>query len=79
MGIDRESLARAAALLEHGDWQAAHEIVQEDEESAPACWAHDIVHLMEGDRERALLVRGARRRFREDALRKSRRSVALWR
>ena len=35
--------------LERGDWQAAHEIVQADEESPLACWAHGIVHLMEGD------------------------------
>jgi hypothetical protein len=37
------------ALLEKGDWQAAHKIVQEDEDSALACWAHGIVHIMEGD------------------------------
>ena len=35
--------------MEAGDWQAAHEIVQPDEESPLACWAHGIVHLMEGD------------------------------
>jgi len=35
--------------LERGDWNAAHEIVQKDEESALFCWAHGIVHLMEGD------------------------------
>ena len=35
--------------LERGDWQAAHEIVQKDEESPLACWAHGIVHVMEGD------------------------------
>ncbi|HEX6529338.1 MAG TPA: hypothetical protein VF004_05945 [Burkholderiales bacterium] len=39
----------AVTLLETGDWQAAHAIVQEDEESALACWAHGIVHLLEGD------------------------------
>ena len=49
MRIDRRSLAVAVALLETGDWQAAHAIVQEDEASALACWAHGIVHLMEGD------------------------------
>lgn len=49
MRIDRPSLAVAVALLETGDWQAAHAIVQEDEESALACWAHGIVHLLEGD------------------------------
>jgi hypothetical protein len=42
-------LARAVAHLENGDWRAAHEIVQQDEDSPLACWAHGIVHLMEGD------------------------------
>ena len=44
-----KDLRRAAALLAQGDWQAAHLIVQDDEESPLACWAHGIVHLMEGD------------------------------
>ena len=42
-------LRRAIALLEAGDWQGAHAIVQQDEESPLPCWAHGIVHLMEGD------------------------------
>jgi hypothetical protein len=42
-------LQRAVAHLENGDWQAAHAIVQDDEASLLACWAHGIVHLMEGD------------------------------
>lgn len=42
-------LKKAAALLAAGDWQAAHAIVQQDEESRLACWAHGIVHIMEGD------------------------------
>ena len=42
-------LRSAVALLEQGDWQAAHEIVQKDEDSALSCWAHGIVHVMEGD------------------------------
>ena len=48
MGAPRV-LRSAVALLERGDWQAAHKIVQEDEESALSCWAHGIVHVMEGD------------------------------
>ncbi|HYI85586.1 MAG TPA: hypothetical protein VEX61_00680 [Burkholderiales bacterium] len=44
-----KDLRRALALLQAGDWQAAHLIVQEDEDSRLACWAHGIVHLMEGD------------------------------
>src|SRR5207248_4990250 len=46
------SLSKAVALLEKGDWQAAHEIVQDDE-STLAAWLHGIVHTMEGDLENA--------------------------
>ena len=42
-------LRRAVTHLENGDWQAAHAIVQEDEDSRLFCWAHGIVHIMEGD------------------------------
>lgn len=42
-------LTAALDLLDKADWQAAHEIVQQDEHSPLACWAHGIVHLMEGD------------------------------
>jgi hypothetical protein len=48
-GSKTPDLPRAVALLEEGDWQAAHAIVQQDENSPLACWAHGIVHLMEGD------------------------------
>lgn len=47
--MDRRELEKAAQLLAAGDWQAAHLIVQEDEDDVMACWAHAIVHLMEGD------------------------------
>ena len=47
--MSSQELLKAVGLLEAGDWRAAHEIVQKDEESALACWAHGIVHLMEGD------------------------------
>ena len=42
-------LRRAISLLEAGDWQGAHAIVQQDEDSPLPCWAHGIVHIMEGD------------------------------
>ena len=45
----KKDLRQAVALLAAGDWQGAHAIVQEDEESRLSCWAHGIVHLMEGD------------------------------
>jgi hypothetical protein len=44
----KTGLPRAVELLAGGDWQGAHEIVQ-DETSSVACWAHGIVHIMEGD------------------------------
>ena len=42
------TLADAIELLEVGDWQAAHAIVQKDS-SPQGSWAHGIVHMMEGD------------------------------
>ena len=49
MQLSGADLSKALKHLEAGDWQAAHEIVQRDEASPLACWAHGIVHLMEGD------------------------------
>jgi hypothetical protein len=34
--------------LKKGDWEKAHAIVQVDE-SPLGCWAHGIVHMLEGD------------------------------
>ena len=64
MTITRVELKQAVGDLERGDWQAAHEIVQRDEESRLACWAHGIVHIMEGDLPNARYwYREAQRRF----------------
>ena len=41
-------LAKAVRHLEAGEWQAAHAIVQKDA-STLGCWAHGIVHIVEGD------------------------------
>jgi hypothetical protein len=49
MALTAAELNRALDFLDQGDWKAAHEIVQIDEESKLACWAHGIVHLIEGD------------------------------
>jgi len=65
--VTRSELSEAIALLEKGDWRAAHGIVQKDEGSALACWAHGIVHLMEGDAANARSwYRRAKRPFRRD-------------
>ena len=61
-------LERALALLENGDWQAAHEIVQKDEDSKLSCWAHGIVHMLEGDTSNARYwYRQAKRPFPREA------------
>jgi hypothetical protein len=63
----RKDLAKAVSHLEAGDWQAAHVIVQEDEQSPLACWAHGIVHIMEGDMPNARYwYRAAKREFPEE-------------
>jgi hypothetical protein len=49
MPLGRSELKRALKHLQENDWHAAHEIVQKDDDSPLACWAHGIVHLMEGD------------------------------
>ena len=66
MGTPRV-LRSALAHLEKGDWQAAHAIVQQDEDSPLACWAHGIVHAMEGDLANARYwYRAAKRSFPAD-------------
>ena len=47
-----DELRKAVDALAAGDWQAAHPIAQRDS-SAHGCWAHGIVHLLEGDRRNA--------------------------
>jgi len=60
--LSRSQLREAARHLQAGDWRAAHDIVQRDEESALACWAHGIVHIMEGDLPNARYWYGQARR-----------------
>lgn len=52
MSAPDEALARALDLLDKGDWQAAHVIVQ-NESSSLAAWLHGIVHTLEGDLDNA--------------------------
>jgi len=56
-------LARALDLLDAGEWQKAHEIVQ-DASSSLAAWLHGIVHTLEGDLDNARYwYRRAKRTF----------------
>jgi hypothetical protein len=45
----RAELTRAVELALAGDWTAAHQIVQQDEEDATSCWIHAVLHKIEGD------------------------------
>lgn len=42
------ALNTALRYLKKGDWEKAHTLVQKDE-SPMGCWAHGIVHMLEGD------------------------------
>jgi hypothetical protein len=42
------ALNTAIRHLQRGDWQKAHAIVQNDNTEL-GCWAHGIVHMLEGD------------------------------
>jgi hypothetical protein len=42
-------LLRAVELALAGDWDAAHQLVQEHENDANASWIHAVLHKMEGD------------------------------
>ena len=52
MPSPKPALATAVDLLDAGDWQQAHEIVQ-NESSVLAAWLHGIVHTLEGDLDNA--------------------------
>ena len=52
MSGNDDALSRALDLLDRGDWQAAHAIVQ-NESSTLAAWLHGIVHTLEGDLDNA--------------------------
>ncbi len=58
-----DALAKALEHLAAGEWQRAHEIVQEDK-STLAAWMHGIVHTIEGDLDNAQYwYRKAKREF----------------
>ncbi|HEU5395525.1 MAG TPA: hypothetical protein VFV81_00060 [Verrucomicrobiae bacterium] len=44
-----EELLRAVELALAGDWNAAHQSVQQYEENPLASWIHAVLHKIEGD------------------------------
>lgn len=49
MSAPKDELLRAIELALAGQWNAAHEIVQQYEGDATASWIHAVLHKMEGD------------------------------
>ena len=50
--MEKTPLGKVVRFLEAGEWKAAHVLVQKDASSL-GCWAHGIVHLVEGDLDNA--------------------------
>jgi hypothetical protein len=50
--MERAPIGKVVRYLETGEWKAAHHLVQKDASSL-GCWAHGIVHLIEGDLDNA--------------------------
>ena len=50
----KDELLRATELALAGDWEAAHELVQQHEDDAMAAWIHAVLHKMEGDLSNSL-------------------------
>lgn len=44
-----DDLLRAVDLALAGDWDTAHQLVQQYEGDATAAWIHAVLHKMEGD------------------------------
>jgi hypothetical protein len=49
----KERLLEAVVHAAAGNWQAAHEIVQDLEDDRIAAWIHALVHRLEGDLDNA--------------------------
>lgn len=44
-----DDLLKAVELALGGDWEAAHQLVQQYESDAMVAWIHAVLHKMEGD------------------------------
>ena len=47
--LSKTRLAEAIERALSGNWNAAHEIVQQDDQDEFACWIHAVLHRQEGD------------------------------
>ena len=49
MSAANHELLRAIDLALAGEWDAAHQIVQQHKDDATAAWIHAVLHKIEGD------------------------------
>jgi hypothetical protein len=49
MNAPKEDLLRAIELALAGEWDDAHQLVQQYEDDATAAWIHAVLHKIEGD------------------------------
>jgi hypothetical protein len=49
MSAMNDDLLRAVELALAGEWDAAHQLVQQYESDATASWIHAVLHKIEGD------------------------------
>lgn len=49
MSAPNNELLRAVELAQSGQWDAAHNLVQQYEADAMAAWIHAVLHKIEGD------------------------------
>lgn len=49
MNAPNSELLRALEHALAGDWDAAHDLVQQYEDDATAAWIHAVLHKIEGD------------------------------
>jgi hypothetical protein len=47
----QKELLQAIDFARAGQWNAAHEMVQQHETNATAAWIHAVLHKMEGDHD----------------------------
>ena len=49
MSAPKDELLRAVELALAGEWDAAHQLVQQYEDDATASWIHAVLHKIEDD------------------------------
>lgn len=49
MSAPKNELLRAVELALAGEWDAAHNVVQQYEDDPTAAWIHAVLHKIEGD------------------------------